>query len=41
MEDINTMKTLGIKHFRMSISWSRVLPDGLASNPNPKGVLFY
>jgi beta-glucosidase/6-phospho-beta-glucosidase/beta-galactosidase len=38
MEDIQTMKTTGVKHFRLSLSWPRILPDGIASNPNPKGV---
>jgi beta-glucosidase len=33
-EDINTMVALGIKHFRMSLSWPRLLPQGLASKPN-------
>ena len=35
------MKDLGIKHFRMSLSWPRLLPDGIATNPNPLGVQFY
>ena len=33
-EDIAIMQSLGIKHFRMSISWSRVLPDGTIDNVN-------
>ncbi|CAM9555471.1 unnamed protein product [Discosporangium mesarthrocarpum] len=40
-EDIKLVQALGIKHFRMSISWSRVLPEGTASNPNATGVAFY
>jgi beta-glucosidase/6-phospho-beta-glucosidase/beta-galactosidase len=40
-EDIANMQSLGIKHFRMSISWSRVLPDGTINNFNQKGVDFY
>ena len=40
-EDIQILKQLGIKNFRMSISWTRVLPTGEASNPNPAGVQFY
>jgi beta-glucosidase/6-phospho-beta-glucosidase/beta-galactosidase len=28
------MVTLGIKTFRMSFSWPRLLPDGTAANPN-------
>ena len=31
---------MGITHYRMSISWSRIMPDG--NFPlNPKGVAFY
>lgn len=35
------MKGLGIKHFRMSLSWSRILPDGTTKKPNQKGIDFY
>ena len=27
-QDIEMMKSLGLKHFRMSLSWSRILPNG-------------
>ena len=27
-QDISMMKSLGIKNFRMSLSWSRLLPNG-------------
>ena len=27
-EDIAMMRALGLKHFRMSLSWSRILPNG-------------
>jgi beta-glucosidase/6-phospho-beta-glucosidase/beta-galactosidase len=43
-EDIKMMKNMGIKHFRMSISWSRVLPNGTiddVNKANPEGVKFY
>lgn len=39
--DIAMMKSLRIKHFRMSISWSRVLPKGTIDEINPLGVAFY
>jgi beta-glucosidase len=39
-EDIQTMKTLGCKGFRLSLAWSRVFPDG-TGQPNPKGLDFY
>jgi beta-glucosidase len=40
-EDIATMAKLKIKHFRMSIAWSRVLPNGTIDFVNQKGVDFY
>lgn len=39
-EDVALMRNLGIKAYRMSISWSRVLPQG-TGKPNPKGLAFY
>jgi beta-glucosidase len=36
------MADLGIKHYRFSVSWSRVLPDGGAGTAvNREGVDFY
>jgi beta-glucosidase len=36
------MKSLGIKNFRMSLSWSRLLPNGTTDKGiNQKGVDFY
>ena len=40
-EDISIMKDLGIKNFRMSFSWPRLLPDGTTKHVNQKGVDFY
>lgn len=41
-EDIALMKAMGVKNFRMSISWSRLLPKGVAGSPVSKeGVAFY
>ena len=40
-EDIKLMKQLGIKNFRMSLSWARIFPDGTKDNINQKGVDFY
>lgn len=40
-EDIDLMKSLGFKSYRMSISWPRILPDGTILNVNQKGVDFY
>ena len=39
-EDVQLLKALGVSIYRMSISWSRVIPDG-AGQPNPKGVDYY
>ena len=41
-EDIALMKSLGIKHYRLSISWPRVIPGGTAGSPvNEAGIAFY
>lgn len=39
-EDIALMKDMGIKAYRFSISWPRILPDG-KGKINPQGVAFY
>jgi len=39
-EDVGHMRNLGLKAYRMSISWSRVIPQG-TGKPNPKGLAFY
>lgn len=39
-EDIRLMKELGLKSYRLSISWPRVLPAG-KGKINPKGLHFY
>jgi len=39
-EDIFLIKEMGFKHFRFSISWPRILPDGIGQI-NEKGILFY
>jgi len=38
--DIMTMNHLGFRHFRFSLSWSRLFPTGTGS-PNAAGVAFY
>lgn len=40
-EDVAMMKSLGLKNFRMSISWTRVLPKGTTDEVNQEGVDFY
>lgn len=39
-EDIALLKALNIRHFRFSIAWARILPEGTGT-VNPKGILFY
>jgi beta-glucosidase len=39
-EDVQLLKSLGVKGYRMSISWSRVFPSG-KGKPNPKGLDYY
>jgi beta-glucosidase len=40
-EDIDLMTSLGISAFRLSISWSRVLPTGDPNSPSQEGVQYY
>lgn len=39
-EDVQIMKSLGVKAYRFSISWPRVLPEGIGA-VNAKGLQFY
>ena len=39
-EDVKLMKQLGIKAYRFSISWPRILPNGIGE-VNEKGIKFY
>ena len=39
-EDISLMKEVGLKSFRLSTAWSRILPDG-TGKVNQKGLDFY
>lgn len=39
-EDIKLMKEIGLKNYRFSISWPRVLPNGIGE-VNEKGLDFY
>ncbi|XP_045797905.1 beta-glucosidase 24-like [Trifolium pratense] len=41
-EDVKHLKYLGVNSYRMSISWSRILPDGtLKGGINKEGIKFY
>jgi beta-glucosidase len=39
-QDVALMKRLGIQAYRFSVSWSRILPDGVGA-VNPEGLRFY
>ncbi|CAL1532660.1 unnamed protein product [Lymnaea stagnalis] len=40
-EDVNMLKDLEVDFYRLSIAWSRVLPDGTSRSLNQKGVDYY
>ncbi|NLC32848.1 MAG: beta-glucosidase [Clostridiales bacterium] len=39
-QDLDMIKSLGIKNYRFSISWPRILPEGVGKR-NEKGIDFY
>lgn len=39
-EDILLMKSMNIKHFRLSLAWSRILPEGIGKE-SVNGIHFY
>jgi beta-glucosidase len=39
-EDLDLLGRLGVDSYRFSLSWSRILPDGVG-RPNPRGLAFY
>uniref|UniRef100_A0A672V7R2 Lactase n=1 Tax=Strigops habroptila TaxID=2489341 RepID=A0A672V7R2_STRHB len=40
-EDVEMLKSLKVSHYRFSISWSRVLPDGTTRYVNEMGLNYY
>jgi beta-glucosidase len=38
-QDLELLKSLNIKNFRFSLSWPRIMPDGITVNPH--GISFY
>ncbi|XP_072382699.1 myrosinase 1-like [Diabrotica undecimpunctata] len=40
-EDVALLKELGASHYRFSISWPRILPNGFNDYINPLGVAYY
>ncbi|XP_037656108.1 klotho [Choloepus didactylus] len=39
--DTEGLRELGVTHYRFSISWARVLPNGRAGAPNREGLRYY
>jgi len=39
--DVALLKSLGFKHYRLSLSWPRMFPNGKVESENGKGVEFY
>lgn len=37
-EDLKCIQQLGLTHYRLSFSWSRLLPDGTTRFVNPQGI---
>ncbi|KAM4709056.1 cytosolic beta-glucosidase-like [Discoglossus pictus] len=40
-EDLKCIKQLGLTHYRFSLSWARLLPDGTTGFINQKGIDYY
>ncbi|XP_041635796.1 cytosolic beta-glucosidase [Cheilinus undulatus] len=40
-KDLECIQQLGLTHYRFSLSWSRLLPDGTTGHVNQKGVQYY
>lgn len=41
MDDIQLLAEMGLKAYRMSISWTRIFPNGDDKHPNEEGLAFY
>ncbi|MEE6472490.1 hypothetical protein FKM82_009623 [Ascaphus truei] len=39
--DTEALKALGVTHYRFSISWARLFPNGTESGPNEAGLSYY
>uniref|UniRef100_A0A4W5R6L1 Glucosidase, beta, acid 3 (gene/pseudogene) n=1 Tax=Hucho hucho TaxID=62062 RepID=A0A4W5R6L1_9TELE len=40
-EDLRCIRQLGLTHYRLSLSWSRLLPEGITQHVNQKGLRYY
>lgn len=41
LDDIKLLAQMGLKAYRMSISWTRIFPNGDDAEPNEEGLAFY
>ncbi|KAL1514332.1 hypothetical protein ABEB36_003605 [Hypothenemus hampei] len=41
LDDVELLKNLGANVYRLSLSWSRILPNGTVNNINQEGVDYY
>ncbi|GFG30509.1 hypothetical protein Cfor_08132 [Coptotermes formosanus] len=41
LEDVRLLKDMGVKVYRFSISWARILPEGHDNNVNEAGIEYY
>ncbi|CAH0702842.1 unnamed protein product [Spodoptera exigua] len=41
MDDIDMIKSMGVDHYRLSISWPRILPNGTDNNISYDGAKYY
>ncbi|XP_048251853.1 lactase-phlorizin hydrolase-like [Haliotis rufescens] len=40
-DDVNLLKNIGVSHYRFSITWSRIFPDGTLRSKNQGGINYY
>lgn len=40
-EDVVALQNLGVSHYRFSVAWSRILPDGTTKYINEAGLNYY
>ncbi|XP_067683478.1 lactase/phlorizin hydrolase-like [Haliotis asinina] len=40
-EDVRLLKNMGVNHYRLSIAWPRIFPDGTKASMNPAGIQYY
>ncbi|VDI62105.1 lactase-phlorizin hydrolase, partial [Mytilus galloprovincialis] len=41
MDDVNILKDLNVSHYKFSLSWSRILPQGTTNITNAAGIMYY